>query len=93
MDGGTLVTRRPGLMEAEVDGELVALSIDRGECYGFNATATELWRLLDVPRTLDALCQALVAAFAVDRVTCAADVAAVLDQLAGQGLVTLTRAA
>ena len=49
--GDWLVTRRAGLIEAEVDGELVALHVDNGTCYGFNGTATRIWAMIEEPRT------------------------------------------
>ena len=35
-----IVHRRAGLIEAEVDGELVVLHEGNGTCYGFDGTAT-----------------------------------------------------
>jgi hypothetical protein len=40
-----------GVIEAEVDGELVALHVDKGTCYGFNGTATRIWALIETPLT------------------------------------------
>lgn len=92
MDDDTLVTRLEPLVEAAVDDELMGLSINRGLCFGFNATATDLWWMLATPQTLGALCDAMTASHAVDRATCAADLAAVLRDMARQGLVSLTPA-
>lgn len=91
MDGNRLVTRCGGLVEADVDGELVALHIDKGSCYGFNATATEIWTLIERPQTVDALCDTLMRRHVVDRDTCLADVSRVLETLSTEGLVTVSR--
>lgn len=93
MDAATLVTRRPRLVEAEVHGELMGLDVDAGHCYGFNATATEVWKLLAEPMTLDALCTALRARFDVDAQRCHESVSTLLARLADEGLVELTRPA
>lgn len=90
MTPDTRIERRGALLESDVNGELMALSIERGCCYGFNATASALWRLLDRPRTLDELCRALMTEHDVDRQTCLADCAAVLERMAAEQLVTLT---
>lgn len=84
-----IVHRRPGLLEAEVDGELVALHEGNGTCYGFNGTATRIWALLAEPRSFGSLRDALVTEFDVDPATCAADLGALLDELAADGLVEL----
>lgn len=86
-----LITRGSGLLEAEVDGEMVALHIDNGACYSFNATAYRIWQLVEQPRTLAELCGALQQSFAVDPATCEQDVRLLLADLARDGLVTLGR--
>ncbi|MGI4730625.1 MAG: PqqD family protein [Janthinobacterium lividum] len=90
MEDDTLVTQREALVEAEVDDELMGLSIDRGLCFGFNATATDLWRMIATPQTLETLCDRMIEGHEVDRATCAADLAVALHRMADQGLVTLT---
>jgi Coenzyme PQQ synthesis protein D (PqqD) len=90
MDPNTLIERLDGLVEAEVAGELVGLDIESGSCFGFNATATRLWQLLQTPRTLESLCAALMAEHEVDCATCLTDTAAVLRVMAGERLVALT---
>jgi hypothetical protein len=92
MNPNTLIERIDGLVEAEVAGELVGLDIERGSCFGFNATATRLWQLLDRPRTLESLCMALMDEHEVDRETCFADTADALRVMASERLVTLTAA-
>lgn len=85
------ISRQAGLLEAEVDGELVGLHIDNGTAYGFNATATRIWALIEEPRTLHELVDELTAEFEIDADTCAVDVTATLEELEREGLVELTR--
>ncbi len=92
MDGTTLVSRQPGMMEANAAGELVGLHIERGACYGFNATATRVWQLLEHPRTFDALVADLVAEHDVDEGECRADLIDLLRSLEGEQLVRCTPA-
>lgn len=84
-----LITRGTGLIEAEVDGEMVALHVDNGTCYSFNRTAYHVWRLVEQPSTLAEVCAALSTAFDVDPAICENEVRALLDDLAQDGLVTL----
>jgi hypothetical protein len=90
MDPSTLVERIGGLVEAEVAGEIVGLDIERGTCFGFNATATRIWQMIDTPQTVEALCDALIAEFEVDRATCHTETALVLRMMADERLVALT---
>ena len=86
-----VIGRGSPLMEAEVDGEMVGLHIESGTCYGFNGTAYRIWQLVEQPRSLTALCEALAQEFDVDPATCRSDVTGLIDELAQDGLLTLSR--
>jgi len=81
--------RLPGLAEAEVDGDLVALHIDNGTYYSFNETAARIWALLDCPKSISELCATLAAEFDVDAQICAPEVLLLLRDLEKDGLVNL----
>lgn len=84
-----VVTRSATLIETEIDGELVALDVDRGTCFGFNATASRAWALIAPSATVAAIVEALHAEFDVDRATCRAEVEALLRDFVERGLVTV----
>lgn len=84
-----IVRRRAELLETEVDGELVALNVDNGTCYGFNGTATRIWALIEQPKQVSELKAALLQEFDVDPSTCEAQLNALLDELAADGLVEI----
>lgn len=85
-----VISRRSGLIEAEVDGELIGLHIENGSCYGFNRTATRIWSLIEQPTSLGEICAALVAEFRIGREECEQQVIALLENLKRQGLVDLS---
>ena len=84
-----LVGRSRVLMEQPVDDEMFGLESENGNFYGFNAPAARIWALIEQPRSLAAICAALVEEFEVAPATCRADTLAVLRQLEADGLVTL----
>jgi hypothetical protein len=84
-----IVSRCEGLIQAEVDGELVALHVDNGACYGFNVTATRIWALIETPRPLSEIEDALLGEFDVDRETCRAQLTDLLKELEQDGLVEM----
>lgn len=90
MSTDVIISRADDLIEAEVDGELVALHADRGKCYGFNRSATRIWRLTERPISLASLCDALMAEYQVDRARCEAEVAEAVRELEREGLVSVT---
>lgn len=89
MAGDMLISRREGLIQAEVDGELVALHIDKGTCYGFNVTATRIWSLIEQPRLLSELKQILLGEYDVDADTCDRQIREMVAELERDGLVAV----
>jgi hypothetical protein len=81
--------RLPGLAEAEVDGDLVALHIENGTYYSFNETAARIWALLDRPKSVSELGAALGAEFEVEPQDCAEQILLLLRDLEKDGLVDL----
>jgi hypothetical protein len=79
--------RATELMEAELGDELVALDEQRGVCFGFSSTATDIWRLLQAPRTIEELLVILTQDYDVDEATCREDVTSCLGQMMENGLV------
>jgi hypothetical protein len=79
--------RARDLMEAELGDELVALDPAGGECFGFNAVASTVWRLLECPSSLSFLKQSLLLEYDVDPAQCEAELNDLLADLVSRGLV------
>lgn len=90
--GDVFIERRDGLVEAEVDGELVALHVENGKCYGFNGTATRIWLLLEEGKSLAQLCEALSREYAVRSDDLEAEVLGFVRDLQADGLVSVRNA-
>ena len=84
-----IVTRRGGLSEAELDGELLGLHVERGTCYGFNGTATRIWKMIEQPLRLSEIRDTLVGEYDVDPETCERDLRELLRELEQDGLVSI----
>ena len=87
--GDDVVLRNEGLLTAELDGELMAMSVERGTCYGLNAVGTRIWDLIAEPQSVDALCEQLRQEFDVGEEECRRDVIALLDEFRAEGLATV----
>ena len=86
-----MVVKRTGeLLQADVDGETVALSIENGTSYGFNDSAGRVWALTEKLRTVGEIRDALLAIYAVDRETCERGLHAILDELVADRLVEMS---
>ncbi len=87
MDENTRLVRREELLEADVNGEIVALHIERGQCYGLNSVASEIWRMLERPKSVSEICAALRDDYDIDEATCQQEVANLLADLQQEGLI------
>lgn len=78
---------RDGFIETEVNDEIVALSIERGTCYGMNRVGSRIWSLLAKPIRISDLCATLVASYRVDADVCERQVLDLLEELRAEGLI------
>ena len=83
------IRRAPSLVSANVNDDLVILSVDRGKYYGTQVVGTRGWAMLEQPMSVDDLSAELLQQFDVDRQTCEREVRAFVDQLLAEGLVEL----
>ena len=79
--------RSPEAIFSEVGEDVVALHVERGHCFGMEKVTAAVWNLLAEPRSVDQLCEALLATYEVGPETCRADVGRLLALLEGEGLV------
>jgi hypothetical protein len=71
----------------EVDRSIVMMSIAREKYYGLEGTGSRIWKLLEEPGTIGALCRALVREFDVEEADCQRDVLEFLSGMVKEGLV------
>ena len=74
---------------AEVDGEVVMMSIESGNYYGLDEVGSRIWALLETPTTVTRVCDTLMDEFEVERTTLEGHVLQFLKQLAEQGLIRI----
>jgi len=88
LSSSTIVARKSGLIESEVDREIVALNIESGVCYGLNEVGSRIWGLLAKPVPISEVCAILISEFEVERDTCEKEVIDLIEHLLKEGLVT-----
>jgi len=91
---GTDVLVRDGdeLLTTVVDGELIALSVERGACYGLNDIGTRIWELIAEPRSVEDLCEQLRREFEVEEAQCRRQVLEFLEHLRAEGIARVSAA-
>ncbi len=83
----TRLVRSRDILESEIDGDVIALDIERGECYGLNSVGSAVWRHLAEETSVNEITAALVAEFDVGEDECRAEVTRLVEELAAEGLV------
>ena len=87
----TWISRSTAMLAAEVDGEIVMMSLEKGRYFGLDDIASEIWRRIEPPCRFAALVDRLAADYDADRETIAGDVRALLDGMVAQDAVRLGR--
>ena len=87
IDETTRLKRTSHLLETDVHGEVVALDVEKGQCYGLDSIGTEVWRLLEQQTSVAEICWNLASRYDVDEQTCRADVLKLVGELNDEGLL------
>ncbi len=83
----TRVVAAEDLLVTEFGAELVVLNLRDGVYYGLEDVGARIWRLIQEPVTVAAICDVVASEYDVERVSCEADTRALLGELAARGLV------
>ena len=83
----SIVSLSKDQVSCDLAGETAVLGLKSGQYYGLDAVASRIWTLVEKPRTVRAVRDALVSEFAVDEKTCQSDVLRFLRELEGAGLL------
>jgi hypothetical protein len=79
--------RNQSIPTGEVDGEVVALDLDKGSCFGMDGVGSEIWEMAARPVTVSEIADALTKRHDVSRDRCIADVIPFIDDLLAEGLL------
>jgi hypothetical protein len=83
----SVVSRKAGFIEAEIEGEVVALNLETGTCYGLNQVGSRIWQMLATSPRISDICEALLAEYSVDSDDCERQVLDLLEDLYSEGLI------
>ncbi len=83
----TVVRRIKEVIFAEIDGEMALMNTNVGTYIGLDAVGSCIWKLIERPITVSALCATLRSQFDVTPVQCEEDVLLFVRKLSEHGLV------
>lgn len=77
----TIVSRSEEPVAVEVDRTVVMMSIEQAMYFGLEGTGPRIWALLEQPRSVNYLCDALMSEFEVGEEDCRREVIDFLEEL------------
>lgn len=84
-----LIRANRDVVFCELSGELALLDLRSNTYYGLNKVGARVWEMIQEPRSLAELCEAVVQRYDVDPARCRSDIEALVRQLADAKLVGL----
>jgi Coenzyme PQQ synthesis protein D (PqqD) len=85
----TVVVASADQVSSDLAGESVILSLKSGTYYGLNPVGSSVWMLIQEPKTIAEICEAILEEYEVDAQTCEADIQALLADLLNAQLIEL----
>jgi Coenzyme PQQ synthesis protein D (PqqD) len=89
IDPNSVVAAVADQVSCDLEGEAAVLNLKTGVYYGLDDVGASVWRMLNEPRRVDELVDALLGEYEVDREECQRDVIALLGELAVRGLIEI----
>ena len=83
----TIFFRNPDIIAADMDGDLVMMSIEQGSYFGLQGVGPFIWEMLETPISFSDLCKKITAEYDVDLTTCEEDVKEFVEKLLESELV------
>ena len=87
MTDTTILSRREGLMTADMNGSAVMMDIMTGKYYNLGQVGGRIWEILEEPMTVAALVEKLTDEYDVSAAQCRTDILPFLDTLLERGLL------
>lgn len=81
------IVRNESIPTGEVDGELVALDLEKGSCFGMDGVGSQIWEMASQPITVGQIADALTQKHDVSREQCLSDVSVFIGDLLAEGLL------
>jgi hypothetical protein len=88
--GASRVVVTPNQVSSDLSGEAVILNLQSGTYYGLNAVGASVWNLIQSPKTVDQLREALLEEYEVEPEDCDRDLHQLLEDLHNVGLIEIS---
>ncbi len=87
LSNDSIVVVSPDQVSSDLAGEVVMLNLKNGTYYGLDEVGAHVWALIQEPRAVAAIRDAILAEYDVEPERCEQDLLALLSDLADNGLI------
>jgi len=84
------LVRAKDQVSTDLGGEAVVLHLESEQYYGLNEVGARIWALLEAPKTVKEIRDALVTEYHIEPERCECEVLALLRELAEEGLIEVS---
>ena len=85
----SIIARSDGLVSSRINEELILMSIEGGNYFGFDKILTDIWNQIVDPISVSTLIDQLLQHYDVERSVCETDILEVLNKMVGSELIVL----
>ena len=89
ISGSSVAIAVADLVSAELDGEAVILHLESGVYYSLDQVGAHIWVLIQQPRTINEIRDAILEEYEVAPDRCERDIVKLIEQLVDAGLVEI----
>jgi hypothetical protein len=83
----TIVVVSKDQVSCDLAGEAAILNLKNSVYYGLDTVGARIWKLIQIPMTVGALCDAIALEYDVEPDQCERDLLELLQKLASEGLI------
>jgi len=87
IDTTTIITHGNNHVAANLEDKVMMMSVQQGNYYGLDTIGSRIWKLIEQPHSITAVCDTLLEEFEVDREICERDLLMFVQQLAKENLI------
>ncbi len=89
----SIVVASKDQVSCDLAGEAAILNIKKGVYYGLDPVGAQIWRLIQQPRSVNEVREAIVSEYDVEPERCESDLLALLARLLAEGLIEVKEGA
>jgi hypothetical protein len=87
VSGGSTIVAAKEQASSGLDGEVVILNLNSGVYYSLEAVGVDIWNLIQEPRTINEIRDAILTNYEIEPAQCERDLLTFLEELEAEGLI------